>query len=56
MLRHVKEWESNWVPKIILDTPEEIPAFEENKQRHEDYKLKKTKKLNDDNNDLSCKI
>ena len=36
-----KKGKPNLVPKLILDTPEEITAFEGGKQRHEDYKLKK---------------
>ena len=51
-----KKGKPNLVPELILDTPEEIATFEEGKQRHEDYKLKKNKKSEDVNNDLSCKI
>ena len=51
-----KKGKPNLVPELILDTPEEIAAFEEGKQRHEDYKLKKNKKSEDVNKDLSCKI
>jgi len=51
-----KKGKPNLVPERILDTPEEIVAFEEGKQRHEDYKLKKNKKSEDANNELSCKI
>ena len=51
-----KKGKPNLVPELILDTPEEIAAFEEGKQRHEDYKLKKNKKSEDVNNELSCKI
>ena len=51
-----KKGKPNLVPELILDTSEEIAAFEEGKQRHEDYKLKKNKKSEDVNKDLSCKI
>ncbi|HEY5524589.1 MAG TPA: acyl-CoA thioesterase [Clostridium sp.] len=43
----------NLVPELILDTPEEIFTFEEGKERHKAYKLKKNKKLNYINNDLN---
>lgn len=51
-----KKGKPNLVPELILDTSEEIAAFEEGKQRHEDYKLKKNKKLNRVSNDFSCEI
>lgn len=51
-----KKGKPHLVPELILDTPEEIAAFEEGKQRHEEYKFKKTKNFNYVNNDLSCKV
>lgn len=49
-----KEGKPKLVPELVLDTSEELAAFEEGKQRYEDYKRKKTKNKYD--NGLSCKI
>lgn len=49
-----KKGKPNLVPELLLDTPQEILAFEEGKQRYESYKLKKTTKTNHET--LSCNL
>lgn len=39
-----KKGKTNLVPELILNTPEEIAAFDEGKKRYELYKAKRKKR------------
>ncbi|MDD3225727.1 MAG: acyl-CoA thioesterase [Clostridium sp.] len=51
-----KKGKPNLIPELILDSPEEVAAFEEGKQRNKSYKQKKNEKLNNVSDNMSCEI